>query len=360
MSLNTWVARLTGNVEFDEDEEYQAFRYRFLFVIAATGAMFSGLLAWLGFAGVNPLHPTFLISVTSHALGAALLVLLLRGHKERFNVVAWAYAALTFVHFLFAANFVTTDEFRLVWFVVNLAGFYIILGRLVGACVTVLSVVAVTLLNGHLAQPFSPNAMTTFYFAMIYSAVFFHVYSDRSVSFYQRLVYANAKLRVLSERDPLTGLFNARTYYALCDKLIRGAQRSGQPYSVLFVDLDHFKSINDTYGHEAGDAVLKSVANCLAEGSRGSDVVGRIGGEEFSIFLPDTDLAGAQQLAEKLRQNIEALMPSVGEQRLRVTSSIGVAMCRQQQQSIAEVQREADQAMYRAKAAGRNRVTCLG
>ena len=117
--------------------------------------------------------------------------------------------------------------------------------------------------------------------------------------------------------------------------------------------------INDRYGHEAGDVVLKEVSLCLSNNSRGSDVVGRIGGEEFSIFLPDTDATGAIFLAEKIRADIEALMPTIGEIKLRVTASIGVAQNLPEHISISDVQREADQAMYKAKAQGRNRVTCL-
>ncbi len=87
----------------------------------------------------------------------------------------------------------------------------------------------------------------------------------------------------------MTGLFNARAYYALCDNALSQATRSGNYFAMLFVDLDHFKSINDRFGHEAGDAVLKSVSACPRANVRQSDIVGRIGGEEFSVLLPNTD-----------------------------------------------------------------------
>ena len=152
---------------------------------------------------------------------------------------------------------------------------------------------------------------------------------------------------------------NDRAYYAATERLIRLSLRTSEPFSVLFVDLDHFKSINDNYGHEAGDAVLKEVAACLAGNARDCDALGRIGGEEFSLFLPNTDLAGAEVVAEKLRAAIEGLAPIAGETRLKVTATIGVARNQPGHQSIADIQRLADQAMYLAKKQGRNRVTCF-
>jgi diguanylate cyclase (GGDEF)-like protein len=356
---NAVFSGLFGEVEFDEGEEYFRFRFRFLFALLLGGFVLSGLFALLSVAGINPLDPTFVAVVTLHSFGSGVLLLLLRGHRERFQVIAWVYALSCFGDFLASLVYVSADEFRLVWFVTNLAGVYIILGRPAGVAATVLTIVSVAIVNRQLATPFSDNAMTTFYFSLAYESVFFYVYAGRSLSFYQRLVESNARLQEMAARDPLTGLLNARAYYGLCDRLIRPAQRSGASFSVLFIDLDHFKSINDTHGHEAGDVVLKAVATCLAASSRQSDVVGRIGGEEFSIFLPDTTLAGAMLLGEKLRRDIEALMPDIGTTRLRVTASIGAAGNQPEHQSIAEIQREADAAMYQAKAAGRNRVTSL-
>ncbi len=350
---------LFGKVEFAEGEEYFRFRFRFLFALLLGGFVLSGLFALMAWTGINPLHPTFVAVVSLHSLASGALLLLLRGHRERFQLIAWVYAASCFGDFLASLVFVTADEFRLVWFVTNLAGVYIILGRPAGVAATVLTLVCVTVVNRQLETPFSGNAMTTFYFSLVYESVFFYVYAGRSLSFYLRLVESNAQLQEMAARDPLTGLLNARAYYGLCDRLIRPAQRSGSPFSVLFIDLDHFKSVNDTHGHEAGDVVLKAVAACLGASSRQSDVVGRIGGEEFSIFLPDTPLAGAMQLGEKLRGDIESLLPDIGGLRLRVTASIGVAGNQPRHQSIAEIQREADTAMYQAKAAGRNRVSQL-
>jgi diguanylate cyclase (GGDEF)-like protein len=131
-------------------------------------------------------------------------------------------------------------------------------------------------------------------------------------------------------------------------------------FAVLFIDLDHFKSINDTYGHAVGDDVLRTVAKTLQDSVRRSDIVGRIGGEEFSVFLPNTQVAGAEQLAEALRVAIESIHIEVDGVRLKITASIGVAAKRFDQETMQAIQQHADQAMYEAKRGGRNRVSTFG
>ncbi|MFM7524281.1 MAG: GGDEF domain-containing protein, partial [Betaproteobacteria bacterium] len=177
--------------------------------------------------------------------------------------------------------------------------------------------------------------------------------------FSSRLQDSNERLRLMATRDMLTNVLNSHAYYEVSDSQIQVARRKGVPYSVLFIDLDYFKSVIDTHGHAAGDIVLKSVADCLVRSLRASDVLGRVGGEEFSVFLPNTDGGGAMALAEAIRRNIEILMPSTGEQILKITASIGVARNSPSEQTILDIQKQADQAMYRAKAAGRNRVSSL-
>ncbi|NJD38589.1 MAG: GGDEF domain-containing protein [Geobacter sp.] len=175
----------------------------------------------------------------------------------------------------------------------------------------------------------------------------------------RELAEANRQLQYLASHDSLTGVLNARTFYEVGDRMMSVARRENKPFSVLFIDIDHFKRVNDTYGHDAGDTVLKAVSACMKQGSRESDVIGRVGGEEFSIFLPETDHDGALLVAEKLRIRIEELMPAIAGKPLQVTASIGVASSMKHHKSIADIQRDADHAMYHAKKEGRNRVSCL-
>lgn len=114
----------------------------------------------------------------------------------------------------------------------------------------------------------------------------------------KELIEANKQLQFLANNDPLTGVLNTRAYHQTCEKIINLANRHDALFSVLFVDLDHFKNINDIYGHDAGDLVLKATSNCIMDTCRKSDVIGRVGGEEFSIFLPETDSAGADSYTQ--------------------------------------------------------------
>lgn len=162
----------------------------------------------------------------------------------------------------------------------------------------------------------------------------------------------NQELKQLATRDPLTGCFNRRTLFRQFEKLWEASHRFHQPLSCLMVDVDHFKSINDRFGHNAGDEVLKVVSQILQETARKSDFVCRYGGEEFCILLPQIELAAAEHAAERLREALSA--EPVGE--IKVTASFGVSSWSLGAKHPQEMMDQADKALYAAKRAGRNRV----
>jgi diguanylate cyclase (GGDEF)-like protein len=153
--------------------------------------------------------------------------------------------------------------------------------------------------------------------------------------------------------DSLTGLPNRRAVQESLKRMIAQAGRTLAPMSVLLLDLDHFKQINDTYGHDRGDAVLSAVGEVLASALRTSDFVGRNGGEEFVALLPDTGVEGAMEAAEKLRAAIARLtLPGIDRP---VTASVGAAVYPHTAADAESLLRLADRALYAAKAGGRNR-----
>jgi diguanylate cyclase (GGDEF)-like protein len=171
-------------------------------------------------------------------------------------------------------------------------------------------------------------------------------------------VLANLRNLALAERrastDVLTGLPNRRAVQDALKRMAAHATRSGQPLAAIGLDLDRFKDINDRFGHEAGDSVLAHVGALLSSSVRSSDLVGRLGGEEFVILAPDTDAEGAATLAESLRHALEREgVPGVERE---ITASFGVAVLPDMVQSADGLLRLADRAQYAAKAAGRNRV----
>lgn len=163
------------------------------------------------------------------------------------------------------------------------------------------------------------------------------------------------KLRTQSLRDPLTGLYNRRYMEDALERLVSLDERSGNSTSVLMIDLDNFKRLNDENGHAKGDSVLRDVAAQLVAALRPSDVVSRYGGEELVVILPNCDLAAAQIKAETLRTRIESLSDVHG---ISISASIGIASIPATATSPVDVIPMADQALYSAKKSGKNRVVC--
>lgn len=353
-----WV--VFGSVRFSEQEEYLEFRYKFLIVLMLTAAALTSLFILGQVSQINLIGWTHGRMMITFVTGTVLLWLLLRGSPQRFKSLGWTYEILSLFESVSALVYVPVDELRILWFYTNIPCVFILLGQRAGWVITFLTMVGFVVGNGHLERPYSPSALATGVLAMLYLGVSFYAYVDRSMSYFKRMRDYNSQLHDLASHDPLTRVFNVGAYYRACDQQIHASQRVNQPFAVLFIDLDHFKSINDTYGHAVGDDVLRTVAQILQKTVRRSDIVGRIGGEEFSVFLPNTQLQGAQQLAETLRGAIESIHIEMNGVRLKITASIGVAAKRFDQETMQTIQQHADQAMYQAKRGGRNRVSTFG
>jgi diguanylate cyclase (GGDEF)-like protein len=178
------------------------------------------------------------------------------------------------------------------------------------------------------------------------------------------LVYADVtdlvqhadKLKVLATVDGMTGLFNRRHFLSLAEIEWSRYQRYRRPMSLVLFDIDRFKSINDSFGHYAGDHVIMEIADICRQQKRKSDIIARFGGEEFLMLLPETDSAAAQRVAERLRRKVEMSAFSVVSNAIPTTISIGVAEAHPTMASIFDVIKLADKALYIAKDSGRNRV----
>ncbi len=163
-------------------------------------------------------------------------------------------------------------------------------------------------------------------------------------------------LREQAVTDSLTGLHNRRYFWEALGREVLAARRKRTPFSVILLDIDHFKNVNDTWGHDAGDAVLKQIAAVIRASVRGSDIAVRHGGEEFAMLLPDTTTEVAWQRAEELRHALAALEIRYGSGTIRITASFGVAEYIDHGDDGTELMNAADEAMYAAKNAGRNQV----
>jgi diguanylate cyclase (GGDEF)-like protein len=165
-------------------------------------------------------------------------------------------------------------------------------------------------------------------------------------------------LEKLATTDSMTSLYNRRHFLALAEAEWSRFQRYQRPLSMLMIDIDHFKSVNDRYGHAIGDQAIISVAAACQHNKRNSDVVGRLGGEEFAVLLPETDQAQAEVVAERIRASIAGHVLSVHDVQFALTVSVGIAAATASMSGTDALLRAADSALYQAKSEGRNCFAC--
>jgi len=170
-----------------------------------------------------------------------------------------------------------------------------------------------------------------------------------------RRAYGHVKL--LSETDELTGVLNMRAFGVVADRVFRQAERYARPFSILMIDSDHLKSVNDTLGHEAGNRLLKLTVQCIQSQLRQSDIVARFGGDEFVVVLPETPANGAIGVAERIRKSVESSPLTTRDKKVAVTVSVGIAGYPNQGHDLETVLERADHAMYASKSGGKNRST---
>jgi diguanylate cyclase (GGDEF)-like protein len=172
----------------------------------------------------------------------------------------------------------------------------------------------------------------------------------------KKLQKANAQLEHLALTDPLTGASNRREFMQRAEQEIARVLRNQNNLCLLSMDLDHFKKVNDEHGHQTGDEVLKSVIRVCEHVLRPGDLLGRIGGEEFAVLLPETDISEAFSIAERLRSAIEQHQTQSNGVAVQCTVSIGIAAFDRQQDGLKDLLKKADDQLYLAKDNGRNRV----
>lgn len=165
----------------------------------------------------------------------------------------------------------------------------------------------------------------------------------------QKLLAAKMLAEEHASKDELTNLYNRRAFFEQGKQLFKQARRYPQRISVMMIDIDHFKNINDNHGHAVGDSVLKAIGGMLQNTVREADILARIGGEEFAVILPQTDVEEASKLAERIRQRIEAEVIQHDTLQIKITASVGIAACMAEGDDLDRMLTKADDALYIAK-----------
>ena len=347
---------LNSGFEFQNDETRIKFKFRLLnacLLVAVFFAFLVGLLFDLGLHDTGYFHSrvNYLYSIS-----AIVLFFWLRQSRDNFKRVSEALIIISLLVFTSALIFVTNDQFRIIWFYIAVFLAYTIIGNRAGVTVTLISIAIVVLCYLTFDLDISRTTLQGALIGLVISSVLASVHVKKIAEFEAILLNKNRELEVLATVDGLTGVMNKRMFNEMTNKYIEAAHRTGHPLSMLYLDLDHFKKVNDQHGHQVGDIMLIKFTDVVGKCLRKSDLLGRIGGEEFGVVLFETSLEDAVEVAEKIRCKVHDSTYQYDEKLVEVSTSIGVSQMESKTDSMEDIQQRADKALYKAKEMGRNRV----
>ncbi len=349
---------LYSGFRFGEDEDLLKFKFRMInsiLVIVAFFTVLFGVLSDLGINDIGPIH-----SKVDYVYGflSLMLVLFLRRSKNNYKTTANLLLVFSLITFTSALIFVPQDEFRMIWFYLLVFVAYMLNGTLSGILFTIASIAVILTAYMFLELHLSQTAIISSVMGLIIGSLLSRIYTNKITDYENSLQEKNAALGILASTDDLTGIMNRRIFKKISERYFETAQRDNSDLTLLLLDLDHFKKVNDTYGHQVGDQLLIRFVKVIEPVLRKSDILARVGGEEFAILLFKTDTEGAFTLAEKIRKEVESMTINCQGQDIYITTSIGIAQNKESDKSFDEIYARSDKALYKAKEQGRN-CTCL-
>jgi diguanylate cyclase (GGDEF)-like protein len=306
------------------------------------------------FVGLNLAQGHWPLAMTEIGM-VVFSVYVLHSVRDSDRIERWAmiFLAPFCMTMLFSMLLPTSSVTVFLWVLIIPVLAHLLLGRRGGLAVscTFMAITAVIFWYRHQGQPevFAASPVANTVLVAVCILVFSHVYEvtrERS----------ELALLELAQTDALTGLPNRIRLKEAFERERRQAEREHKPFSLIVLDLDYFKTINDDHGHEAGDLLLRQIADSLRQSLRASDLPARLGGEEFGVLLPNTSAVQAAEVSEKIRSRIGSMEVLFEGKRLGVTLSGGIAELGTDGDSLRSLLRAADNRMYQAKAAGRNQI----
>ena len=355
MTLNNF---LYSGFKFSSDEDLLQFKFKMLNSIFIIIAFFSALVGLLSDLGINDIGPIHSKVNYAYSLLTIMLIYFLRASKKNYTLTAHLLLIISLITFTSALIFVPQDEFRIIWFYLLIFVAYMINGKMSGIFYTIASITIILSANFFVELQLSQVAINSGILGLVIGSFLSHVYTNKITQYEHSLKQQNSTLSVLASTDYLTGVMNKRMFSEISERYFQTAQKDNFSLTLLLLDLDHFKKINDTYGHQVGDKLLiqfvKTIKNTLAK----SDIFARIGGEEFAILLSQIDKDDAYNLAETIRKEVENISIRYKGQNIFVKTSIGITQNSPTDNSFDDIFSRSDMALYKAKKEGRNRTCC--
>jgi len=354
MNLNNF---LFSGFKFSRGEDLLQFKFKMLNSIFITVAFFSALFGVLSDLSINDIGPIHSKVNYVYSFLTIMLIFFLRLSKKNYDLTAHALLIISLLTFTSALIFVPQDEFRIIWFYLLIYVAYMIHDRTIGIFYTLASIIIILTVNIFIELQLSQIAINSGILGLIIGSFLSYTYTNKITNYENSLKQQNTSLSVLASTDYLTGVMNKRMFNEISEHYFQTAQKNHFHLTLLLFDLDHFKKVNDTYGHQAGDLLLKRFVKKLERILNKSDIFARIGGEEFAILLSQINSDDAYILAEKIRKEIENDFITYKGQDIFVTTSIGISENKETDTEFKNIFSRADIALYQAKNEGRNK-TC--
>lgn len=352
MILNNF---LYSGFNFDQEENHLKFQFRMLNAILLISAFFSALVGVLSDLKINDVGEIHTKINYIYSLVSLALIFLLRREKKNYIVVSHTLLVSSLFTFASALVFVSQDEFRMIWFYLLVFVAFILAGKKSGLLYALVSIGIIITANIFMELHLSEIAIHTAILGLMIASLLSLTYTNRIDAYEKSLKELNENLRELAFTDGLTGIINRRSFDELSRHYFETAKRDKIELSLLILDIDFFKKVNDNYGHHVGDLLLVEFVRTIEPLLRKSDNFGRIGGEEFGVLLFHTDLSGALALGEKIHEALKSISFECSGEYIGITCSIGVSQIKQSDTSFHALFERADEALYKAKAEGRNR-----
>ncbi len=345
---------LHSGFTFNEDEDLHKYKFKLLNSILIIITFFAALFGALSDLGINDIGEVHSKVDYVYSLLTFSLIFYLRRSKTNFITATNLLLLFSMITFTSALIFVPQDEFRMIWFFLIVFVAYALGGTKEGIIVTLASIVIIITSSYFLDLKLSPTAINSSVLGIMIGSLLFNFYTKKISDYERALLKKNAVLHTYATTDALTGATNRRVFNEVCDHYFELCQRDKKDMTLLMLDLDNFKNINDSYGHQIGDMVLVKFSEVIHSLLRKSDTFARIGGEEFAVLLFNTDIKGASILAEKIHQQVNAIVLCCGEDDVSITTSIGISKNIPTDTSFSQLFGRSDNALYEAKRLGRD------